>query len=86
MGRFNCLATLFLAGKLVKAAADTVRETIALRQVEKRAPQVCSASPVRDGILLRIAGTEVENVRRELQQQLDFVGELLGDNPWARKW
>lgn len=86
MGRFNCLATLVLIGAPAKSAAESVLHEVAARPVERGAGQVCSVSPVRDGILLRIAGTEVQAVRQELQQHLGFAGELLGDDPWARKW
>jgi len=86
MGRFDCMATLLLIGQPLKAAAGTLAQTLAVQPVERQAAQVCSASPVRDGILVRIAGREVENVRRELQHHLGFVAEFLGDNPWTRKW
>lgn len=86
MGRFNCLATLLLIGPAVKLAAEGLLQQIAARPVEKRAVLVCSASPVRDGVLLRIAGEQVESVRRELSNQLTFLRDLLGDDPWARKW
>jgi urease accessory protein len=86
MGRFNCLATLLLVGPAVKLAAEGLLQQIAARPVEKRAALVCSASPVRDGALLRVAGEEVEAVRRELSNQLIFLRDILGDDPWARKW
>lgn len=86
MGRFNCMATLLLIGSPLKVATEALIQTLAVRPVEKRAPLICSASPTRNGVLVRIAGNEVENVRRELQHHLEFVSELLGDNPWARKW
>jgi hypothetical protein len=47
---------------------------------------VVSASPVNHGALLRVAGESVEQTGRELHQHLKFVSELLGDDPWARKW
>lgn len=86
MGRFNCLATLLLIGPPVQTASATLLQQIAARPVEKRASLVCSATPVRDGVLLRIAGVEVERVRRELSSHLTFFRDLLGDDPWARKW
>jgi urease accessory protein len=86
MGRFNCLATLLLMGQPLKTAAEVLLRDIAGRSVNKRAPIICSASPIRDGALLRIAGEEVEVVRREVQGQLSFLCDHLGDDPWARKW
>jgi urease accessory protein len=86
MGRFNCLATLLLIGPAVKLAAKGLLQQIAARPVEKRAALTCSASPVNGGVLLRVAGEEVETVRRELGGHLAFLRDILGDDPWARKW
>lgn len=86
MGRFNCLASLLLIGKPLVAVAETLLHDISQRPVEKRAATVISASPVREGVLLRIAGGEAEAVRRELQKQFGFLHALLGDDPFARKW
>jgi urease accessory protein len=86
MGRFDCLATLLLVGTPLKAVTETLLQTLAVMPVEPRAAQICSVSPVRDGVLVRLAGIKVENIRRELHHHLGFVSELLGDDPWARKW
>jgi hypothetical protein len=47
---------------------------------------VCCASPVADGAVLRVAGEHLEEVGRELHRHLIFARDLLGDDPWARKW
>ena len=86
MGRFNCLATLLIIGPLMNTANDALLQQIATRPVEKRAALTVSASPVRGGALLRVAGDEVEAVRRELSGHLTFLHDILGDDPWARKW
>lgn len=86
MRRFNCLATLLLIGPPLKAASEALLQQIATRPVEKRAALATSASPVRGGALLRVAGEEVEAVRRELSGHLTFLRDILGDDPWARKW
>jgi urease accessory protein len=86
MGRFNCLATLLLIGPPMKTASEALLQQIAARPVEKRAALTVSASPVRSGALLRVAGEEVEAVRRELSGHLTFLRDILGDDPWARKW
>jgi urease accessory protein len=86
IGRFNCLATLTLVGPAVKLAAGGLLQQIAARPVEKRAALTCSASPVNGGALLRVAGEEVESVRRELGGHLAFLRDILGDDPWTRKW
>jgi urease accessory protein len=86
MGRFNCLATLLLIGPSLGAASEALLQQVGARPVEKRAALTTSASPVRGGALLRVAGEEVEAVCRELSGHLAFLHDMLGDDPWARKW
>jgi urease accessory protein len=85
-GRFNCFAMLLLLGEQLQAAAASLLAEIATRPVERAAPLVCSASPVRSGAVLRVAGESVEQVGQELHHHLKFASALLGDDPWARKW
>lgn len=85
-GRFNCFATLLLLGPLVGEIAGRLLEEISARPVSRRAALVCSASPIRGGAVLRVAGEEVEAVAHELHQHLRALSSLLGDDPWSRKW
>ncbi len=86
MGRFNCMAMLLLIGAPLAAMRERLLGEAAGLPVEKRSPLVRSASPVREGALMRMAGESVEAVGRELHRQLGFVSGILGDDPWARKW
>jgi urease accessory protein len=86
MGRFNCLALVLVIGDPVRQVATCLLEDVAGQPVTRRAPLVGSASPIRDGALLRIAGESVEDVGREIHRHLAPLGELLGEDPWARKW
>jgi len=85
-GRFNCFAMLLFVGPPVKAFAETILSNISRRPVERRASLVASASPVRDGAVLRLAAESVEQLGRELHQHLKPLTTLLGDDPWSRKW
>ena len=64
-----------------------------MRHVESRPvsrdPLSFAASPLpggAPGAVLRVAGPDAEHVGRWLRERLTFVPELLGDDPWARKW
>lgn len=85
-GRFNCFASLLLIGAPMQETAQQLLQDVAARPVERNAPFVCSASPIRDGALLRIAAENVEQVGRELHHHLKPLTALLGDDPWVRKW
>jgi urease accessory protein len=86
MGRFNCLAFLVLTGPLVAGAATRMLADVEALPVIRRAELIVSASPLRHGAVLRLAGVSGEEVSREVRRRLAFVGDLLGDDPWARKW
>lgn len=86
MGRFNCMAMLLLIGAPLKATGEKILEETSQQPVGKREPLIRSASPVREGTVVRIAGESVESVGRELHRLLAFAADMLGDDPWARKW
>ena len=85
-GRFNCFALLLLIGEPLRERAANLFDKIASHPVERRASLVCNASPIQNGAVIRLAGEDVETVAREIKQHLCFISELLGDNPWTRKW
>ncbi len=87
MRRFNTLATVVIVGPmLAKGIADMsafVSEESLARQAETR----IAASPLGDdGIVLRLAGADVEALGTRLRSTLKFVCDLIGDDPWARRW
>ena len=86
MGRFNCLAMLALVGGVMRPPAAQLLESIARRPISLRASLVLSASPLCGGALVRIAGERVEEVRHEVHRLLDFLPEVLHDDPRLRKW
>ncbi len=85
-GRFNCFALLLLAGEPLQPATTALLKEISTRPVNRGATLVASASPIRTGAVLRVAGESVEQVGRELHHHLRFASALLGDDPWTRKW
>jgi urease accessory protein len=86
MGRFNCLAVIVITGAALAAGAARWREEIESRPVVRRAGLIISASPIREGAIVRLAGERGEEVAREIHRGLAFVAEWLGDDPWSRKW
>jgi urease accessory protein len=86
MGRFNCLALIVVTGQTLAAAAARMLAEVEALPVTRRAELIVSASLIRHGAVLRIAGERGEEVSHEVRRRLAFVGELLGDDPWRRKW
>jgi urease accessory protein len=85
-GRFDCFAMLLLLGPPFKEAAKRLLDEVGGQPVQRRATLLASASPVADGVLLRLAGQDLEPVERELRRLMAFTCELLGDDPWSRRW
>jgi urease accessory protein len=85
-GGFDCFATLVVVGEPVSRLADHVLAAVAVEPLAKSTSPLSSASPLRGGAVLRIAGDGPESVARYLRRHLSGVEELLGDDPWARKW
>lgn len=86
LGRFNCLAVIVVIGSPLVEKAARLLAGVSAQPVTRHAPLIATASPIRDGVLLRLAGERVEDVGREIHQRLGFVSEFLEDEPWARRW
>jgi urease accessory protein len=87
MDRFNCLATVMMAGPAFQAVAAGLLGSLAVAAVPRRADMLLSAAPLDgDGVVLRAAGLSVEQVGASLRQYLAIVPSLLGDDPWSCKF
>ena len=86
MGRFNCLALIVVAGPKVADAAARILAEVETLPVTRRAQLILSASPMRQGAVLRVAGETARKWAAKFGNALAFAAELLGDDPWARKW
>lgn len=89
MGKIDCLATAILLGpRVAKAAAELLH--IVSEQSAGADPTtgvLCAASPLgAGGAVLQLAGPSAQAIGRVLRARLKFLCELLGDDPWQRKW
>jgi urease accessory protein len=86
MGRFDLLTTAVLVGPLFHDAAREILDAASRMPVT---PQdlIFSAAPIAGaGVLLRMASVGVEEGTRALRKHLPSFSQLLGDDPWSRKW
>jgi urease accessory protein len=86
LGRFNCLAMVVILGVRLKNHAHELLQNIESQPVERGSSLLFSASPIRDGAVLRVAGESHEEVGRHIHQSLGFVRSFLQDDPWHRKF
>jgi urease accessory protein len=82
MGRVNCVASLAVIG----LNTESLLAEVAAAPISKRMDLLVVGSPIRGGALLRFAGVSVEIVARAIFSRLKFISDLLGDNPFERKW
>ena len=85
LGRFNTVALVALVGETLAGEATRILARVNAQPLAKRAGLIFSASAIRGGTLLRVAGERHEEVARYVFDSLGFAGRLLGDDPWARK-
>ena len=67
------------------ACAELLAEANA-RPVHRGESLIFSASPLFGGMVLRVAGIRTEIVGQWIRDRLRFVPDLIGGDPWARKW
>lgn len=85
-GRFNCFATLLLVGAPFQNDAERIVEEIGCLPVIQRGSLLMSASKVRYGAVLRVAGEQQGEVEDYLRGQLAKLAKVLGDDPWSRRF
>lgn len=85
MGRYRFLGLVLIVGTPLAAVASTLWEQLRNAPLDPRAKVLQSASRVRGGTLLRLAGAEPESVRAEMIRTLQFLPAILGDDPFARR-
>ncbi len=85
-GRFNTHCMIFVTGPRLLDAGNELLASVAGARPHAQADLICSASRLSDGVLLRMAAISTEELSRALRGYLKFLPQLLGDDPWARKW
>jgi urease accessory protein len=73
MREYEALATVILLGSLAKHAGSTSGVLLA-------------SSPLRDGVMFRLAATRVEHAVRSVRELAREACSAAGEDPWARKW
>lgn len=86
MGRYHCIATLVLVGNPMMKYADAILSHIGKQPIRRGAPLVAGASPMCNGVVVRIAGVETQDVTNMLHGLCLFASDLDCDDLWARKW
>lgn len=79
------LATIVLVGPRVAAAAAAIRSAVEAAPVHAAAPVLTVASPLADGVLLRLAARSVEAGMEAIRAHLAFLAGPLDGDPLLRR-
>jgi urease accessory protein len=82
MGRYGALATLIVLGPAFTEIAASMTD----HGQKAHADLIASVSPIRGGVIVRMAGSSAETVARGAGSLLESLPSLLGDDPTARRW
>jgi urease accessory protein len=87
MGRFDVMCAVTIVGHSLGPQVDGILSSTAGIPFERHANTLVAAAPLSGaGCIVRILGRSVQDVGRVLGDYLSFVTDLLGDDPWLRKW
>jgi urease accessory protein len=82
--KFHAWATLFIVGPSTIALQNELAN--AARWPKQPYELLWNYSPISGGGVLRIAGHRNEDLQSCLRSLLRNLPEMIGDDPWARKW
>ena len=86
-GGFDCFAYAVVLGEKLRERSAAILAFVGGCPVfHEAAPLLFSASPLDNGLVIRVAGTNTEIVAHWLRERMSFVSELLGEDPWKRLW
>ncbi len=79
------LATLIAVGPRIAPAARELLAALGRAPADGGAPVLAAASPVGDGLVLRLASRSVEEGMQALRSHLSFLADPLGGDPLLRR-
>jgi urease accessory protein len=88
-GRFNALASVILIGPKLESLIDDISRadaTLSHRASRVRAPFLSAVSRHNGALILRFLAEDPQQLTRHLRNTLGPLTQLLGQDPWSRKW
>lgn len=86
VGPYNCLATMVVVGNRLKGIARQFVDDVEAIPLGDNLPMISSASEFDGGTVVRVASTSTSSVKGFLQNRIRQLADVLGEDPWARKW
>lgn len=87
-GGFDCYATLAIVGPRLAAMADAAERLVSSVPVGRdHLTHLASCSRLDGhGIIVRVLGQAAQTVQQQLRPIVAALADVIGADPWARKW
>jgi urease accessory protein len=85
LGPMDAIALVVLLGPRLRALSAQLLELLAARPAAP-APLLAAASPLGDGVVVRVAGERIDDVNRFVRGALAGLAPELGDDPFLRRY
>jgi urease accessory protein len=86
MANTKCFATVIMIGPSFADRGRAMVRSIQREPIVAMSSLFFGASPLNGGAVFRVAGDNSQSVGSWLRQRLNFVPDLIGLDPWQRKW
>jgi urease accessory protein len=86
MRRFEAIGTAVLLGPRVADLAAAELARMGAEPIVRGARVIVAASPLGDGVIVRVAGERNDEVVAAIRSVLGPAVTQLGEDPWSRKW
>jgi urease accessory protein len=86
VGAFDAFATLALLGERVAPFAAAMLDRVGRAGPGAHPGRVESVTPIEGGALLRVAASTAAEALAAVRAHLAFLPELIGDDPFTRRW
>ena len=86
LGRFNAYAVLAFVGPRLAAMAERAQAVLDALPLDAQPVLLAAASVMTGGRVIRVLGPDAQTVGRLLVELLSPLADVIGHDPWARKW
>lgn len=88
VGAFDTYAVLAIVGPRVAAVAEFARQRVAELTVDRHHTMPLASCSKLDehGVILRVLGAAAQSVQQFLRPIVAQLADVIGADPWARKW
>lgn len=85
-GHFNCYATFVAVGPRLKTLIQQIENVWKTQFIQPETGILLNLCPLEQGIMIRLMGLNVQSVQSVIRPWIDSLIDVIGGNPWSRKW